>query len=432
MTDQTHDRSLRSWVEGADGHPEFPIQNLPFGVFSPPGGSPRGGVAIGGAILDIPAALASGVLDGPDAEAAAGPVLNPLLALPAPRRAALRGRISACLSASAPARLRDKAAGLLHDAASCTLHLPAAIGDYTDFYAGIQHATNVGRLLRAEVPLQPNYKYVPVGYHGRASSVCASDVPVRRPNGQRKRAAEMQPSFGPSRNLDYELELGIWVGKGNPLGQPIPIGEAAEHIAGYCLLNDWSARDLQGWESQPLGPSLAKSFHTTISPWIVTSEALAPFRRRQAPRPEGDPAPLAYLLDAADQAQGALGITLEVLITTQAMRAAGMAPHRLSIGDSSHLYWTPAQLLAHHASAGCNLRPGDLFGSGTVSSPEESGWGSMLELSQAGRRPVALPTGETRRFLEDGDEITLRGRCARAGFAPIGFGACRGTVVAAP
>jgi fumarylacetoacetase len=304
------------------------------------------------------------------------------------------------------------------------------IGDYTDFYAGIHHAMNVGRLLRPDNPLMPNYKYLPVAYHGRASSVRVPGPPVRRPAGQRKPATETVPSFGPCRNLDYELELGIWVGPGNDPGAPVPIADAAAHIAGFCLLNDWSARDIQGWEYQPLGPFLAKSFHTTISPWIVTPEALAPFRIPQPPRSEGDPAPLPHLWDGHDQQAGALDLALEVSLRTAPMRKAGAAPHRLSRGNASHLYWTPAQMLAHHTSNGCDLRPGDLFGSGTISTPDPAGVGSLLELTQGGRAPLNLPSGETRRFLEDGDEITLSARASRPGFAAIGFGPCHGTVTA--
>jgi fumarylacetoacetase len=262
--------------------------------------------------------------------------------------------------------------------------------------------------------------------------VVPSGAPVRRPNGQRKPASESAPSFGPSRNLDYELELGIWMGPGNALGEPIPIGEAGGRIAGFCLLNDWSARDIQGWEYQPLGPFLAKSFCTTLSPWVVTPEALAPFRTAQPPRPEGDPAPLDYLLDAADQREGGLDLELEVLLSTAGLREKGLPPHRLALSNAVHLYWTAAQLVAHHASNGCNLRPGDLFGTGTISAPGEEGYGSLLETTQGGRRPLRLASGEERRFLEDGDEVILRAHARRDGFATIGFGECRGTIQPAP
>jgi fumarylacetoacetase len=407
------------WVASADGHQDFPLANLPHGVFAPPGAAPRGGIAIGDMILDVAAAISAGRLHGPDAEAAAQPTLNAFFAMGAAARQSLRAQVTELLTG-------PPAPELLHNAADCAMKLPCAIGDYTDFYAGIQHALNVGRLLRPDAPLMPNYKYLPVGYHGRASSVRPSGLPVRRPKGQRKPASETVPSFGPSRNLDYELEMGVWIGPGNELGTTIPISEAASHIAGFCLLNDWSARDIQGWEYQPLGPFLAKSFQTTISPWVVTPEALAPFRLPQTPRDAEDPAILPHLLDEADQAHGALDVTLEVLIQTQSMTT----PHRLSRGHAGHLYWTPAQMVAHHASAGCDLRPGDLFGTGTISSPEPEGWGSLLELSRGGRTPIQLPNGETRRFLEDGDTIILRARAERDGLS-IGFGACHATVAPA-
>ena len=428
MIDHTHDPSLQSWVASARDHADFPIQNLPLGVFSPLAGAPRGGIAIGDAILDLRALHEAALLDE-EAQAALsaciGPTLNPFLALGEAPRRALRDAVSALLQEGS-----DERPHLLHRAADCLMYMPAHIGDYTDFYAGIHHATAAGRLFRPDNPLLPNYKYVPIGYHGRASSVTLSGE-VRRPNGQRKPAREDAPSFGPSRNLDYELELGIWIGPGNALGAPIPIGEAGQHIAGYCLLNDWSARDLQAWESQPLGPFLAKSFHTTISAWIVTPEALAPYRLAQQPRPEGDPAPLPYLLDPADQQAGALDLELEVLLSTPGMQQQGLAPHRLSRSRAADLYWTPAQLLAHHASNGCNLNPGDLLGSGTISSPTPDGSGCLLEITQGGRAPITLPSGEVRRFLEDGDAVTLRARARRVGAAPIGFGACGATVLPA-
>lgn len=436
MIDETHDRSRRSWVVSANGHRDFPIQNLPFGIFRPPGGSPRGGVAIGDEIVDLGAALDAGLFAGEAAQAAqaaAGTTLNPLMALGRGPRLALRRRLSQILDEAGPdaSKMTSLAPKLLHKAADCTLELPAAIGDYTDFFAGIHHATNTGRMFRPDNPLLPNYKHVPIAYHGRASSILPSGAPVRRPNGQRKRPDESAPSFGPSRNLDYELELGIWIGPGNALGRPIPIGEAADHIVGFCLLNDWSARDVQGWEYQPLGPFLAKNFATSISPWVITAEALAPFRQAQEPRPDADPQPLDYLWDETDQRQGALGIELEVAILTQRMRERQLPPHRLSLGNTANLYWTVAQLVAHHSCGGCNLRPGDLFGSGTISGTERDSFGSMLELSQGGREPLALASGETRRFLEDGDEIIFRACCRRDGCVPIGFGECRGTIVAA-
>jgi fumarylacetoacetase len=431
MIDATHDPALRSWVPGADGHADFPIQNLPLGIFALAGdGRRRGGVAIGEQILDLGAALGAGLFAGDAAmaaEAASGETLNDVLALGAGPRRALRAALSALLAEGSAAR--DRAARCLHPATDCTLHLPARIGDYTDFYVGIHHATNVGRVFRPDNPLLPNYKHVPIGYHGRASSVRVSGTDVRRPKGQL--AGPDAPRFAPCERLDLELELGIWIGPGNALGEPIAIGAAAEHIAGFCLLNDWSARDIQAWEYQPLGPFLAKSFGSTISPWVVTPEALAPFRIAQPPRPAGDPAPLPYLLDAADRASGAFELGLEVLILTARMREAGLPPHRLSLSSTRHMYWTVAQLVAHHTSGGCDLNPGDLFGSGTLSAPEASGLGSLLEMTGGGKQPVTLPNGEARRFLEDGDEIILRARAARPGAAGIGFGECRARILPA-
>jgi fumarylacetoacetase len=436
MIDETHSAARGSWVASANGHSDFPIQNLPLGVFAPPNGSARGGVAIGDEIFDLAAALDLGLFDGlaaQAAEAASGATLTLLFALGGEARRALRRRVSEILDADSRERARIEAlrARLLHRAEDCRLELPAAIGDYTDFFAGIHHATNAGKLFRPDNPLLSNYKYVPIGYHGRASSIRASGAELRRPTGQRKGASEAVPSFGPSRSLDYELELGVWIGPGNALGTPIAIAEAANHIAGFCLLNDWSARDIQGWEYQPLGPFLGKSFLTTISPWVVTPEALAPFRTAQGLRPAGDPAPLPYLRDATDQAAGAFDIELEVFLLTQGLESKGHPPHRLSLSNARHLYWTVAQLVTHHSSGGCNLRAGDLFGTGTISAPSDDGLGSLLEISAGGRRPLALPSGETRRFLEDGDTVIMRAHCRRDGFAPIGFGECRGTVTPA-
>lgn len=432
--DATHDPRRSTWVESADGHPDFPIQNLPFGVFSPPGGLPRGGIAIGEEIFDIAVADAAGLFTGEAAHAghaARGPSLNQLMALGAGPRRALRARVSELLDADDAQRRRAQAvSGLIHPARQCTLHLPAAIGDYTDFYAGIYHAAHVGALLRPESPLPPSYKYLPIAYHGRASTVVASGTDFCRPVGQRKPRDAAVPRYEPSRNLDFELELGIWIGPGNALGAPIPIAAAEGHIAGFCLLNDWSARDIQGWEYQPLGPFLGKNFCTTVSPWVVTPEALQPFRCVAWPREE-DPAPLAYLADDADQRTGGLDIALEVTLSTLSMRDRGMGPERISLGTTRHLYWTVAQLVAHHASGGCRLRPGDLFGSGTVSGPEPGSFGSLLEMTEGGRRPLALGSGETRRFLEDGDEVILSARAMREGFVSIGFGACAGRVMPA-
>ena len=427
--DVTHDLHLRSWVASTQDHADFPIQNLPFGVFSPLAGAPRGGIAIGDQILDLRALHESESLDG-EAQAAChaciGPTLNPFLALGTGPRQALRAAVSALLAEGAPERPE-----LLHRAADCLLYMPAQVGDYTDFYVGIHHATNVGKLFRPDNPLLPNYKWVPIGYHGRASSLRVSGSDVRRPNGQRKHPDQVEPSFGPCERLDYELELGIWAGPGNALGSTIPVAQAADHIAGYCLLNDWSARDFQAWEYQPLGPFLSKNFHSTVSPWIITPEALAPFRTAQPRRPNGDPALLPYLLDDADQQAGALDLELEVSLLTTKMREQGLAPHRLSLGTSLNMYWTPAQVLAHHASNGCNLNPGDLLGSGTISGPAPGSYGSLLEISQGGKQAITLPHGEIRRFLEDGDEVILRAWARRDGCAAIGFGECRGIVLPA-
>src|SRR6516164_2972785 len=436
MIDRSHTPARRSWVASANGHPDFPIQNLPIGVFTPDGGRPRGGIAIGDEIFDLTSALKLGLFSGPAAraaEAACGATLNSFFALGREARNALRHGVGDILDAEGKDRARTEGerASFMHSADCCRLELPAQVGDYTDFFAGIHHATNAGSLLRPDNPLLPNYKHLPVGYHGRASSVVSSGAPVRRPNGQRKSATEPAPSFGPSRSLDFELELGVWIGPGNDLGTPIAVKDAADHIAGFCLLNDWSARDIQAFEYQPLGPFLGKSFFTTISPWVVTPEALAPFRTAQAARPAGDPAPLPYLCDAADQATGALDIELEVFLLTPGLKSKALPPQRLSLGNARHLYWTVAQLVAHHSSGGCNLRAGDLFGTGTISAPGDGGLGSLLEISAGGRRPVELASGETRRFLEDGDTVIMRARCRREGFATIGLGECRGTIAPA-
>ncbi len=381
-------------------------------------------------ILDLAAASAGGLFSGPAAqaaEAASGATLNALFALGAGPRRALRARLFEVLAEGAGER--GRAEPLLHKASGCTMHVPAQIGDYTDFYAGIHHATNVGRLFRPDNPLLPNYKYVPIGYHGRASSIRVSGTAFRRPSGRRKLPGEAASSYGPCRNLDYELELGIWIGPGNVLGEPIPIAQASDHIAGFCLLNDWSARDIQSWEYQPLGPFLGKSFATTISPWVVTQEALVPFRGAQPSRPEGDPAPLPYLADEGDQNQGALDLELEVSLLTEGLRQKGLPPHRLSFGNARHMYWTVAQMVAHHTCNGCDLQPGDLFGTGTISSPGEDGYGSLLEITQGGKKLIELQSGETRGFLQDGDEVMLRARARREGYASIGFGECRGRIL---
>ena len=429
MIDETHDPALRSWVGSANGHADFPIQNLPLGIFSIGAGEPGIGVAIGDSILDLKSLATTDLLDQRWQLALSLGHLNAWFAHGPEDARALRQRLSTLLSKELN---RSAVEPHLRGQERATMHLPCLIGDYTDFYVGIHHATNVGRQFRPDNPLLPNYKYVPIGYHGRASSVRISGQQVVRPKGQRKPPDAETPDYGPSRRLDYELELGIFVGRGNQLGEAIPIGEAGNHIAGYCLLNDWSARDLQAWEYQPLGPFLAKNFLTSISPWVVTPDALAPFRKAMPPRPDGDPEPLPYLADAIDRERGGLGIKLEVSLLTMQMRDAGMAPHILSKGEAAAaMYWSAAQIVAHHSSNGCNLQPGDLIGTGTLSTAEETGLGSLLEISKGGKAPIQLPNGETRSFLEDGDELTMSARCETDGAVSIGFGSCSGRVVPA-
>ena len=426
--DATHGLDLQCWVPGATGHSSYAVQNLPLCVFSGKGEAPRGGTVIGDYVLDHAALAASGVLGAEEAAlvtvAAAGS-LNGYCALPAAERRRLRAILSAALSGPQP----DGAERLLTARKDVQFHLPAEVGDYTDFFAGIHHARNAGRMFRPDNPLLPNYRHVPIAYHGRASSVFPSGTPVARPMGQRAAHGATTPSFGPSARLDFELELAIWVGGSNPLGQTIPIDRAGDEIVAFGLLNDWSARDIQAWETQPLGPFLGKNFLTTVSPFLVTVEALAPFRTAQAPREADDPEMLPYLHDVQDQAHGAFDIQLEVLIATAAMREQGLPPHCLTQASTLDLYWTPAQMLAHHASNGCPLRPGDLFGTGTVSSPRPDGHGSLLEMTKGGREPVTLPNGEVRTFLEAGDEIILRGLCRREGFASISLGEALGIVM---
>ncbi|MBB4858674.1 fumarylacetoacetase [Novosphingobium chloroacetimidivorans] len=431
MIDATHDQSAHCWVPGAADHREFPVQNLPFGLFSAGSDTPRPGTAIGDFILDL-AGLAP-LLGTHAAQAAAvlqpGAPLNGLLALPPQARRELRHALFALLTDDAH---RDAVTPFLHPPAECRLHLPVSVRDYTDFYAGIHHARAVGALLRPENPLLPNYQYIPVGYHGRASSVRVSGHPLVRPQGQILPPGETKPVVGPSRRLDYEVELGFWIGGGSTLGTPIPIGSAGEHIAGVSLLNDWSARDLQAWEYVPLGPFLAKNFLTTVSPWIITAEALAPFRTAQPARASDDPAPLPYLLDERDQQSGAYDIGIEVALQTAQMAQAGDAPTPLGRTVATHLYWTPAQIVAHHTVNGCDLAAGDLLGSGTISTPDDDGRGSLMELSRGGRQAVTLANGETRTFLEDGDEVVMTGWAERDGYRRIGFGTCAGRVIGNP
>ena len=430
--DDTHDPRLRSWIESANtpGHP-FPIQNLPFGVYRRAGTRerPRVGVAIGDRIVDVIACRRAAYLSG-SAEACDAPSLNRLLAAGRETWTTLRSELSQILrDGSYRAReMRERERDVFLPMQEAELLLPAEIGDYTDFYASVHHATNVGSMFRPDNPLLPNYKHVPIGYHGRASSIVPSGTPVRRPSGQTKTAAAEGPEFGPSRMLDYELEVGALIGPGNRLGETIAIADAEDHLFGVVLVNDWSARDIQGWEYQPLGPFLAKNFATTISPWVVTLDALAPFRIPAAARPAGDPAPLPYLADPANAESGGIEATLEVWIRTAAMRERGEDGALLSRGSFAAMYWTLAQMLAHHASNGCNLRPGDLIASGTVSGPERESRGCLLELTWRGAEPLSLPGGETRKFLEDGDEVILRGYCEAQGAVRIGLGECRGII----
>ncbi|MCB5363484.1 fumarylacetoacetase [Pusillimonas sp. CC-YST705] len=431
----THAPQLRSWVESANA-PEngFPIQNLPFGVFHPENEAAdwRVGVAIGDSILDIRKVAALAPFQGQAAEALAackGQTLNALMGLPATHTSALRAALSAALAQGSA--LQPVLASALSPRLSAHLKLPAQIGDYTDFYISLHHATAVGRQFRPDNPLLPNYKWVPIGYHGRASSIIVSGQSFTRPIGQTRPAQEgAAPAFGPAQRLDYELELGLFIGQGNDLGQRIDIETAESHLFGLCLLNDWSARDFQAWEYQPLGPFLAKNFASTLSPWVVTLEALAPFRIAFN-RDAQDPQPLPYLSSEANTRAGAFDIDLQVLLTTAQSRQTGQAPHQLARSNFRHAYWTPAQLLAHHTVNGCNLRPGDLLGTGTLSGPEAGEEGSLLELTQGGKQAVQLPWGEQRSFLLDGDEIILKAECRKEGYPLVSLGECSGIVLAA-
>lgn len=417
----THAPALHSWVASANqAGCDFPIQNLPFGRFRPAGSGEalRIGVAIGDQVLDLQAA---GLIDTDD--------MNALMAKGPAERLALRAAISAGLAEGSAQQLAW--ANALHAQSEVELGLPCQIGDYTDFYTSIHHATTIGKQLRPDNPLLPNYQWVPIGYHGRASSIVPSGHSFHRPSGQTKAPDQERPSFGPCRRLDYELELAALVARPNALGEPIPMGSAEEHVFGVSLFNDWSARDIQAWEYQPLGPFLSKNFASTLSPWVVTLDALAPFRVPFS-RPEGHPEPLEYLDSPTNRAEGAINIELEVWLQTAQMRQAGHAGERISQSNYRDAYWTVAQLVAHHTVNGCNLRAGDLFGSGTLSGPQPEQGGSLMELGGGGQRPLALSNGETRAWLEDGDSIILRGYCEREGFRRIGFGECRGTVLPAP
>ena len=450
----THDAGLRSWVESAnDPASEFPIQNLPFCVIdrAEEGDEEdlRIAVAIGDQVCDLLQLASSGVLfedeDDPVLFALQLEALNLLMALEPRDVSRLRSRLIELFREDV-ADLRDEPE--LRAAAMIPLRdahfvMPVEVGDYTDFYASLHHATNVGSMFRPDNALLPNYKHIPIGYHGRASTLVVSGTAVHRPSGQTIAADGETPSFGPCKLLDYELEVGAFVGRGNEMGSPIGIGEIHEHLFGICLVNDWSARDMQKWEYQPLGPFLAKSFATTVSPFVVTAEALAPFRSPAPQRSEGDPAPLDYLVGERDQRLGAIGLTVEAYLSSRQMREQGLEPMRLSRANFKDMYWTLGQMLTHHASNGCAMLPGDLIASGTVSGPGRGSRGCMLELTWDGdpwatppikaagtdRTPLKLPTGEERRFLQDGDEVILRGYCERDGFRRIGLGECRGVVV---
>lgn len=446
---ETHDPNLKSWVESAnDPNTDFPIQNLPFGQFRSIDAD-RGdfiGVPIGDQILDLRGCARDRLFDlellladvqsggywrdTEQLEDELG-ILDLLVVEPREVWNALRRHLIELLREEANELQQVAARRNLLSSDNCFPGMPLMIGDYTDFYCSIFHATNVGSMFRPDNPLLPNYKYVPIGYHGRASSIVISGTEIKRPYGQNRSDAEMPPVFIPSKNLDYEMELGFFVGQGNELGQPIPIKDAERHIFGLCLVNDWSARDIQAWEYQPLGPFLAKNFATTISPFVVTMEALAPFRVPAFEREAGDPQPLDYLRDERNQMFGGLDIKLEVYIQTEKMRNEKIEPHLLSRSNTKDLYWTIGQMLTHHASNGCNLQTGDLIATGTISGKEKSERGSMLELSWRGTEPIELPSGEQRRFLEDGDEIIMKGFCEREGFRRIGFGECRGRILPA-
>jgi fumarylacetoacetase len=454
MTMQRHDTTceatLRSWVESAnEAATDFPVQNLPFGVFRRKSNAQvrrsadeRGvisdaqahiGVAIGEEIVDLHGLAGDGLLAGLGAltaEACRGKTLNGLMALGRPHAAALRARLSELLRDN-PLRVisaeRQIVTRHLVAQRDVEMLLPAAIGDYTDFYSSIEHATRIGSMLRPDRPLLPNYKHIPIGYHGRASSIVASGTAIRRPHGQLL-AGEL-PIFAATERMDYEAELGLFIGMGNALGSPVAMDEAPQHMFGCCLSNDWSARDIQAWEYQPLGPFLSKSFATSVSPWVVTMDALAPFRTRSRRRAVDDPTVLSYLSGDEDEQTGGFDIQIEVRLSTAAMRAADLPPALLSRSSVRHLYWTLAQLLTHHVSNGCNLRPGDLLATGTVSGERDSARGCLMELTRRGETPVQLPGGEQRTYLEDGDEVIMSGYCVKEGARRIGFGECRGVVV---
>ncbi|MEG0920213.1 MAG: fumarylacetoacetase [Comamonas sp.] len=431
---ETHDVALQSWVSSANAAGcDFPIQNLPFGSFRRKGsqGEFSGGVAIGDQIIDLGALAQTGTLKGPAQQAAlagALPQLNGLMALGQSYWSALRLALSRGLRADSAEQVVWQTC--LVPQADAELGLPARIGDYTDFYTSIYHATNIGKQFRPDNPLLPNYQWIPIGYHGRASSIVVSGQPFKRPVGQTKAPDATVPMVKASARMDIELELGVLMGNGNALGDAISIEDAEDHIFGLCLLNDWSARDIQPWEYQPLGPFLAKNFASHISPWVVTMEALAPYRAAFV-RPEGNPQPLPYLDSAHNRDAGALDIQLSFALQTGQMRAAGEAAALVSQTNYKHAYWTAAQMVAHHTVNGCNLQPGDLLGTGTLSGPSLEQAAALIELTTGGKNPIQLPNGESRTWLEDGDSVVLRGWCEKPGAARVGFGECEGTLLPA-
>ncbi|QNK71556.1 fumarylacetoacetase [Variovorax sp. PAMC26660] len=432
----THDANARSWVESANvAGTDFPIQNLPYAMFRRIG-SPkpfRGGVAIGDQVLDLAALAAGSHVDGlalDAARAAALPALNDFFALGAPAWQALRHALFALLQSDAPAATVQDLRKCLVSQAEVEYTVPARIGDYTDFYTSIDHALNITRLFNPEGDVTPNFRWIPTAYHGRVSTIGVSGQRFHRPMGQTMAPGAKAPTYHPCARLDYELELGVWIGEGNAAGEPIPLEHAEEHIFGICLLNDWSARDIQFWEMAPLGPFLAKNFATTISPWIVTMEALAPYRQAWM-RPADEPQPLGYLESQANRDGGAIDISLEVWLESDKAREDKSGPSRLSGTSFRHQYWSVAQMVAHHTMGGCKLNAGDLFGSGTISGPGPGEAGAIIELARGGQSPVTLANGEQRAFLEDGDAVLLRGWCEKPGHARIGFGESRGTVLPA-
>lgn len=428
--DDTHNPGLKSWVKSASApHSDFPIQNLPVGCFQGSDG-PHLCMAIGDYVLDLNAAHRSGLFDEMPAEILQSGTIDALLSRGSEASSTLRLRAVSLLNDTAESRLRERVANCLRPQAECRMMLPSSVRSFTDFYAGIYHAKAAGKLLQPDNPLPKNYKWVPIAYDGRAASVQVSGTNVRRPKGQRPPGAEgAEPVFAPSQRLDFELELGFYIRQQSRQGIPIPITAAADHIGGFCLLNDWSARDIQAWEMFPLGPFLGKSFATSVSPWVVLPEALAPFRVPAMTREPDDPQPLAYLRDETDQSTGGLDIVLSVTLLTDKMRAEGQHPEQIITSNGRHLYWTFAQMVAHHSSNGCRLNAGDLVGTGTISGPKDEELSSLLELAEGGQRPIRLANGEVRTFLQDGDEIAFHGRCERDGFVGIGFGPCVGRIL---